>query len=130
MSPGGGWLAYSTYLGGSSIELGSAIAVDSAGFAYVAGYTYSSDFPTTSGAYDTSYNGGFSEAFLTKVAPGGGALASSTYLGGSEGESANSIAIDSSGAAYVAGLTRSADFPTTQALTTPLTTAVPLTPSS
>jgi hypothetical protein len=104
-------LAYSTYLGGSAYDVGFGIALDSAGAAYVAGETQSTDFPTTAGAFDTSSNG--SEAFVTKLNPAGTGLAYSTYLGGSGSDAGRGIAVDSAGAAYVTGETSSTDFPTT-----------------
>ncbi|WP_420265436.1 SBBP repeat-containing protein [Candidatus Magnetominusculus dajiuhuensis] len=107
-------LVYSTYLGGSRGDYVYSIAVDSSGYAYVAGYTYSSNFPTTTGAYQTTYAGGYyDDAFVTKLNQSGTALVYSTYLGGSGGGFAHSIAVDSSGYAYVAGSTSSTDFPTT-----------------
>jgi hypothetical protein len=114
-------LAYSTFLGGSAFDFGAGIAVDSAGAAYVTGTTISTDFPTTAGAFDTSLDG-FRDAFVTKLNPAGSGLAYSTFLGGSApfdpraggaGEFGEGIAVDSTGAAYVTGTTRSADFPTT-----------------
>jgi len=110
-------LVYSTYLGGASGEEGLGIDVDSAGNAYVTGVTGSADFPTTVGAFDTTYNGG-GDAFVTKVNSAGSALVYSTFLGGSEGEdgpfaSVGGIAVDGGGNAYVTGSTESADFPTT-----------------
>ena len=64
-------ILYSTYIGGSQWDNGNAVAVDSNGDAYVAGYTQSSDFPTTAGAYDTTFNGGYGneDCFITKVRP-------------------------------------------------------------
>jgi len=104
-------LLYSTYLGGNSSEYGYGIAVDSSGCAYVTGYTYSSDFPTTVGAWDTTYYNG--DVFVTKFNSAGTALLYSTYLGGSSSEYGYGIAVDSSGCAYVTGYTYSSDFPTT-----------------
>jgi hypothetical protein len=106
-------LVYSTFLGGTDGDGASAIAVNSAGAAYVAGSTVSSDFPTTPGAVDTSYNGGADDAFVTKLNASGSALLYSTFLGGTDWDSALAIAVDSAGAAYVAGDTYSSDFPTT-----------------
>lgn len=103
---------YSTYLGGTSFDQAVAIAVNSAGEAYVAGNASSTDFPTTSGAFQTASHG-FQDAFVTKFNASGNALAYSTYLGGSATDTANGIAIDGSGNAYVAGITASANFPTT-----------------
>ena len=107
-------LVYSTFLGGTGDDSGNAIAVDSAGQAYVAGSTYSTDFPTTTGAYDTGYNGS-EDAFVTKLNSAGSALVYSTYLGGTSDEPywSASIAVDCSGNAYVTGTTLSSDFPTT-----------------
>jgi len=104
-------LSYSTFLGGSSSEYCYGIAVDSSGCAYVTGYTYSSDFPTTVGAWDTTYYNG--DVFVTKFNSAGTALLYSTYLGGSSSEYGYGIAVDSSGCAYVTGYTYSSDFPTT-----------------
>ena len=111
----GSALVYSTYLGGSNYDRGSGIAVDSAGSAYVTGWTNSSDFPTTSGAFDTTYNGGF-DAFVTKLDSAGSALMYSTYLGGSLGDLGDlghDVAVDGAGNAYVTGITNASDFPTT-----------------
>jgi len=107
-------LVYSTYLGGGYYDSGNGIAVDSSGNAYVAGSTSSADFPTTPGAFQTSYNGGVSDGFVTKLNATGTALVYSTYLGGSGGQDGgNGIAVDSSGDAYVTGSTFDTDFPTT-----------------
>jgi hypothetical protein len=112
-------LTYSTFLGGSNGESATAIAIDSTGAAYVTGSTASPDFPTTSGAFQpVNHSLGFypDNAFVTKLNATGTALLYSTYLGGSGGtygDHATGIAIDSSGAAYVTGYTTSPDFPTT-----------------
>lgn len=122
ISPTGSALVYSTYLGGSSYDFGHAIAVDSGDNAYVTGITYSTDFPTTPGALQTTCGGGASscnsvgDAFVTKLNSTGSALVYSTYLGGSAGDQGNGIAVDGSGNAYVAGWTGSTDFPTMNAL--------------
>jgi len=108
----GSSLIYSTYLGGSSDESGYAIAIDRNGNAYVTGVTDSSDFPVTSGAYDTTFNGG-GDVFITKLNSTGSSLIYSTYLGGSSDESGYAIAIDRNGNAYVTGYTTSSDFPVT-----------------
>lgn len=105
-------LAYSTFLGGTTTENGSGIAVDGAGNAYVSGLTTSPDYPTTSGAYDQTHNGG-SDAFVSKLNPAGSALVYSTFLGGSAAENGVGVAVDGAGNAYVSGLTSSPDFPTT-----------------
>jgi hypothetical protein len=113
LDPGGSSLAYSTYLGGpSGFDTGRGIALDSAGAAFVTGETFAADFPTTAGAFDTSFNGGV-DTFVTKLGPGGSSLAYSTYLGGSGDDVGEGIALDSAGAAYVTGDTLSGNFPTT-----------------
>ena len=107
-------LAYSTYLGGSGGDEGEHIAVDAAGSAYVTGFTVSVDFPTTFGAFQTVSGGTqFGNAFVTKLSPDGSSLVYSTYLGGNGGDSGMSVAVDSSGNAYVTGFTNSNNFPTT-----------------
>jgi uncharacterized repeat protein (TIGR01451 family) len=108
-------LVYSTYLGGSGDDYASGIAVDAAGSAYVTGYTKSTNFPTQS-PYQATYQGADSYAtdvFVTKLNAAGTALLYSTYLGGTQSQSASGIAVDGNGAAYVAGYTTSADFPHT-----------------
>ncbi|MGD1100881.1 MAG: choice-of-anchor D domain-containing protein, partial [Terriglobia bacterium] len=114
LNPTGSALVYSTYLGGYGFEQGSGIAVDGAGNAYVAGRTGSPDFPTTAGAFQTTYPAGSQLAFITKLNAAGSALVYSTFLGNSNsgGYGANAIAVDSSGNAYVTGTTYSTDFPT------------------
>ena len=127
LNSAGSALVYSTYLGGSTMDSGEAIAVDSAGDAYVAGATWSTDFPTFLPLQPkiAAKNAG-SNAFVTKLNPAGSALVFSTYLGGSGhstngtpssgGDTAYSIAVDPLGVAFVAGLTGSTDFPSVDAL--------------
>jgi hypothetical protein len=105
-------LSYSTYLGGSSNDEGFAIAVDTAGNAYVAGRTNSTNFPTTPGAFQGSDSASY-DAFVTKLNAAGNALAYSTYLGGNDLDTGDGIAVDAAGNAYVTGWTRSSNFPTT-----------------
>jgi len=109
----GSALVYSTYLGGGGGDVGSAIAVNASGEALVVGTTESSDFPVTLGAFQTTYGGGFTDAFVSKLNATGSALLYSTYLGGSSGDSGSGIAVDASGDAYVTGDTQSSNFPTT-----------------
>ena len=106
-------LAYSTFLGGSSDEVAFGVATDSAGNSYVAGYTASTDFPATTGAYKTAYQGGEDDVFVAKY-NSTGALVYATYVGGSGDDIAYGLAVDSSGNAYLTGSTASADFPTSQ----------------
>jgi hypothetical protein len=142
LNPSGTSLVYSTYLGGSGSpsdpnyqlpaagDYGNAIAIDASGDAFVAGSTASSNFPVTTGAFQTTLAGP-SNSFVTELNPAGTKEVYSTYLGGSgqtdlpyyteypyvisapfvSGDSANAIAVDSSGFAYIAGNTTSNDFP-------------------
>jgi hypothetical protein len=109
-------LSYSTYLGssnlsgGSNLDVGYGVAVDSSGNAYVTGFTNSTDFPTLDPFQAT--NGGGQDAFVTKLNPTGSGLVYSTYLGGSGNDVGTGIVVDSSGNAYVVGSTDSTNFPT------------------
>jgi Beta-propeller repeat/FG-GAP-like repeat len=103
-------LRYSTYLGGNINDAGSGIAVDAAGNAYVTGYTYSTNFPTTD-PYQANLAGN-QDVFVTKLNAAGNALVYSTYLGGSGGDQGYGIAVDAEGDAYVTGSTSSTNFPT------------------
>jgi hypothetical protein len=112
-------LVYSTYLGGPGTEKSYGIDVDAAGNAFVAGMTEASGFPTTGGAFDTTFAGGGTcpdgdtagDAYVTKLNAAGSALVYSTYLGGSGCDAARAVAINSAGNAYVVGWTDSANFP-------------------
>jgi hypothetical protein len=110
-SPAGNTLVYSTYLGGSGDDEGFGIAVDSSGSAYVTGFTNSPNFPTQN-PFQGSFAGGAYDAFVTKFSPAGNTLVYSTYLGGSGDDEGFGIAVDSSGSAYVTGITNSLNFPT------------------
>jgi hypothetical protein len=110
LAPGGGSLAYSTYIGGSDTDNGMAIALDSSGAAYMTGLTFSSDYPTKNAQQLTPDGGG--DAFVTKLDPAGDALVYSTYLGGVGKDTGSGIAVDSIGDAFVAGTTMSPNFPT------------------
>jgi len=107
-----GTLAYATFLGGFSMDIGWGIAVDASGSAYVVGRTTSPDFPVTPGAFQTAY-GGQGDAFVAKLSPDGSRVMWATFLGGSGGEGASAVAVDPSNNVYVAGGTGSLDFPTT-----------------
>ncbi len=110
-------LQYSTFLGGTASDAASGIAVDSNGNAFITGKTSSTDFPTTTGAYQTSLHG-TTNVFVTELNPTGTALVYSTYLGGltGNGDTGFAIAIDAQGDAYVTGLTTSSNFPTVNAI--------------
>lgn len=112
ISADGKSIVYSTLLGGKDSDYPFSIAVDAAGCAYVAGYTSSSDFPTTPGAFDTTHNGGW-DVFVTKLNASGSAMVYSTFIGGTSVDVARGIAVDSTGSIYAAGYTSSSDFPTT-----------------
>ncbi len=105
-------LVYSTLAGGGFNDYGYSMKVDSAGFVYVGGITYSSGFPTTPGAFDTIQNGN-GDVFVMKLNDTGSGLIYSTFIGGTNADGGNSIAVDSFGNAYVTGFTYSPDFPTT-----------------
>jgi hypothetical protein len=114
LNPTGNTLAYSAYLGGSLEDQGNGIAIDTAGNAYVTGYTVSTNFPTVTPFQATNAGGAF-DAFVTKVNAAGTAFAYSTYLGGNSGDEGNGIAVDASGNAYLTGSTPSTNFPTANA---------------
>jgi hypothetical protein len=114
ISPDATRVLYATYLGGTDDDRGYGIAVDDRGAATVLGDTVSTDFPTTIGSEDRTYNGG-RDAFVTKLNPQGRALEYSTYLGGTgyDGGSAMGIASGPDGRDLVTGRTSSRDFPLT-----------------
>jgi hypothetical protein len=104
-----GGMIYTFFLGGTNIESGYAIAVDSSHAPYIAGITYSNDFPAF-GALQNNF-GGVRDGFVAKLNPVGYYLDWATYIGGSAFDAANGIAVDSAGFTYVTGVTASADFP-------------------
>jgi hypothetical protein len=109
-------LGYSSYLGGGLGDVGNGVAVDANNYAYLTGMTYSTNFPTTTGAYQThsaNMSTSMSDVFVTKVNATGTALVWSTYLGGGFEDIGNAIAVDSSGVSYITGWTASTNFPTT-----------------
>lgn len=106
-------VTYETYLGGSQLDHCLGAAMDASGNAFLCGTTESSGFTTTSGAYDRSLGGG-GDAYVAKLSADGQSLIYSTYIGGSaHGDAMQGIVVDSSGNAYVVGVTYSSDFPTT-----------------
>jgi uncharacterized protein (TIGR03437 family) len=111
LDPTGARVVYGAYLGGTAPDRGRAIAVDSAGNAYVAGGTMSSDFPVTAGVYQATYAGPAfdptdpdvdGDAFVARFGSSG-ALLWATYLGGSDYDMGEAIALDAAGNVYVAG---------------------------
>ena len=110
---GAGHLVYSTYLGGSSDDVATAIAVDASGNVYVSGYTDSINFPTTAQAPQRNYGGGYNDAFLAKLNSAGDALVYSTLLGGTGSDVVNGLALNASGGACVVGSTDSPVLPLT-----------------
>jgi hypothetical protein len=116
LNPIGSGLVYSTYLGGRFAEIGFGIAVDGAGFAYVAGATVSPDFPVVDPIQPRHVTAYPIDAFVAKLAPDGAALVYSTPLGGTETDSGLGIALDAGRNAHVVGITQSSDFPTANAL--------------
>jgi len=123
LNPAGSALVFSTFLGGPGNDVIAAMVVDSNRNVYVTGYTNSPNFPVTQRAFQTTYGGGSSawfdigfpvgDAFAAKLSEDGSSLIYSTYLGGREDDVALSIAVDRNGSAYIAGGTRSANFPVT-----------------
>lgn len=113
LNPAGSALIYSTFVGSADEEAVADIIGNNDGTAVAAGWTMSDDFPTTNGAYSTTFNGGFYDGFLIKFNSTGASLLYSTYLGGSGDDYSYAVAIDSKGRPYVAGNTTSTDFPIT-----------------
>ncbi|MBI3958664.1 MAG: SBBP repeat-containing protein, partial [Chloroflexi bacterium] len=121
-SPDASQLLYATFLGGGENDIAYDLAVDGAGNAYLTGATASPDFPTTPGVIGPSFKGSVTypnddpyDAFVTALNPQGTGLLFSTFLAGDEKDWGRGIAVDGSGAVYVAGVTFSNDFPVTPA---------------
>jgi hypothetical protein len=120
VNPAGSGFTYSTYLGGSGDDGASGLAADptlNPAPAYITGFTTSTDFPVTTGAFQTTYPAGNSlfTAFVTQVNSGGTGLGYSSFLGGNTADSGNAIALDPLENAYVTGTTLSTNFPTVDA---------------
>src|SRR5262249_15732914 len=113
LNSAGSSLVYSTYLGGNVNDEGMGIVVDSAGNAYVTGFTTSTDFPTVNPLQSNLGNSWWSDsdAFVSKLNSAGSILGYSTYLGGNLSDVGYGITIDSAGNAYVTGVTFSTNFP-------------------
>jgi beta-propeller repeat-containing protein len=121
LSADGSRLEYSTFIGGSGAEAAPALALDHDRSVVIVGKTGSADFPTTAGAVESTFQGGTGtyddvpvDAFAAKLNPSGSGLVYSTYLGGSEDDVGNSVAVDDAGNAYYAGFTASPEFQTTR----------------
>jgi hypothetical protein len=114
-------IIYSTYLGSASgDDEGDSIAVNPRGEVYVSGFASGQDFPTTPGAYDTTFNGGslpgcvcFGDVFVSKLSADGSRLLYSTFVGGSAADRTNTLALNHDGSVVITGFTGSSDFPTT-----------------
>lgn len=111
LNPAGSGLVFSSFWGGSYDESAEAITLDASGNFYLAGYTFSDNFPVGQGGFQTS-NRGFFNGFVTKFSPDSAITVYSTYLGGRNADFLLGIAVDSTGAAYVTGYASSTDFPT------------------
>ena len=116
LSPSGNALVYLTYLGGSASDHASSIKLDGSGYVYVAGYTWSVNFPAVA-AYQAR-NAGGQDGFLTKLSPDLSTVLFSTYLGGTGGsaglpETVNALFVDLLGNIVAAGTTGSLNFPVT-----------------
>jgi len=117
VNPGGASLAYSSVFGGSGFDMGSAIAVDSSGNAYLTGSTQSADFPQLNAINRACSHGcgaggtAPGDAFVTKINSGGTAIVYSSLVGGDRDDEGKGIAVDSVGNAYLTGFTQSVNFP-------------------
>ena len=114
MDPTGSSIIYASYLGGTGLDSGQAIAVDAAGNAYVGGFTNSTDFPTRL-PLQAKLAGGF-DGFVTKIDTTGAAIVYSTYIGGSGRDFVLGLAVDLQGQVYLTGDVESPNFPTVNAL--------------
>jgi hypothetical protein len=112
LNAAGNDVVYATYLGGPEEDRGMGIAIDTAAYTYVTGYTTSTTFPTTAAAYDQEHNGDY-DVFVVKLNTAGTNLSYATFLGGGGNDRGHGIALDHTGSAYITGETQSTYFPTT-----------------
>src|SRR5215813_3472528 len=115
INPQGSALLFSTYVGGSGLDVAYGVAVDASSRIYITGHTFSTDYPSTTGALQETSRGN-ADAFVTVINPSAGAIDYSTYLGGNQGDFGRGIALDSNGSVYITGRTASNNFPTNGAL--------------
>lgn len=115
LNPAGTGIVYSTYIGGAANDVGEAIAVNSAGEAFVSGYTRSTNLPVVA-AVQPTYGGGTRDAFFLRLSPNGNSLVYSTYVGGNGDDTSTSIALNNAGAVYGTGYTSSTNFVTVNAI--------------
>ncbi len=114
LSNTGNQIIYGTYLDGSTLSEGKSLVVDNIGSISVTGTTYSTDFPVTTGAFDTTYNGSNNgDCYITKLGPDSSSLIFSTFLGGSGFDWGNKIVNNSDSTFTIQGFTSSVNFPTT-----------------
>jgi len=112
LSADGSSLLYSTFVGGNESDYGRSIALDNDRNVFVTGNTYSTNFPTTEGAYNRTRGEGY-DCFVFKLSANGSILINSTFVGGSRSDYGYSITLDNQGNSYVTGITKSTNFPTT-----------------
>jgi hypothetical protein len=115
LSPDGGSIVYSTFIGGGNHERAWGIKVDAKGQAYVAGTTASPNFPTVN-AFQHRYGGGMSDGFMTSISPDGKKFLYSTFAGGTSTDQTYAVAVDSKGNARYVGVAGNKTFPVRQAL--------------
>ncbi len=106
-------LVWSTFLGATSLDIVNTMYLDDSDNPIIGGRSYSSNFPTTAGAFDETYNGGTSDCFITKLNSDGSSLVFSTFIGGSDVESIFDLAPNALGQIVSVGYTASTDFPAT-----------------
>ncbi|MDK9700291.1 MAG: T9SS type A sorting domain-containing protein [bacterium] len=113
MNGNGSALLFCTVFGSSGAENLPGMASDGSGGFYVTGSTAGTGFPTTTNAYDTSFNGGVYDCYVLRINSTGNQLLFSTFLGGSQNDFGNGVCIDSGGNVWISGGTLSTDFPIT-----------------